>query len=60
LKIKVLKIKTTANFLDEAAISWMQAAAPAFDARIRAFRRFDGWCLTMKTRFIYSPGLETS
>jgi hypothetical protein len=38
----------------------MQVAIAAFDAPIRAFRGFDGWCLTMKMRFIYSPGLETS
>jgi hypothetical protein len=34
---RVLKIKKLRLFLDEAAISWMQVAAPAFDGRIRAY-----------------------
>jgi hypothetical protein len=38
----IFKIKRLRLFLDEAAISWMQVAAAAFDGRIRALRQFDG------------------
>jgi hypothetical protein len=54
----IFKIKRIAT-LDEVAVSLMQVAAPAFDVPFAP----DIWgvgCLTAKTRFIYSPGLETS